>query len=645
MAGFVISDGQLAAIGQEISPWGIPGVPRGITLNSGRSISYGDMYRQQPAVRTVVDFLARNIASLTLKTYRRVSATDRQRILPDDAPLPAMLEWNANPTTTAYRMLHALISDRAIFDVAYLIKVKSDGQTAALRRIPVPRCQPSGGDWFEADSFRITGSKGYMDVPRSQMVVFPGYHPDDTRLGVSPIETLRQVLAGDASAADYLNQLWLRGARAASVLERPLEAPEWSGPARERFLADWRSYEGDGGNAGGTPLLEDGMSLKAAGVTPKEAQRVEGRKLTREEVASAYHIPPPLIGILDHATFSNIAEQHVQLYVDTLGPWCDGTTAEFASQLVPDFYPRSARVYVEFDISTKLRGDFEQQAQQLQAAVGGPYMSRNEARGRLNLPSVEGGDELITPLNVTQGGQASPQDSAPPPKRRRMKAAAPAKSVQAHVDVLSALFRRQAAAVTKRLNEKSRTKAPTLDDVWDRARWDRELAADLLRVGLPMAAVVGSTVTSQLDGEPFDPDMIVNYLTVQTAGTAAAVNQTTEDQLAPAMIDQDPAAAIEAVFAVALAQRALAVGRGQSANVAGWSSVEGARQSGVGARKSWLTVGPNPRTAHAAMNGQTVGLDDTFSNGARWPADDVNLGVDDVAGCTCALEIIPEGVQ
>ena len=37
-------------------------------------------------------------------------------------------------------------------------------------------------------------------------------------------------------------------------------------------------------------------------------------------------------------------------------------------------------------------------------------MTTNEGRRILDLDRVEGGDELVTPLNVTQGGQPSPQD-------------------------------------------------------------------------------------------------------------------------------------------------------------------------------------------------------------------------------------------
>lgn len=37
-------------------------------------------------------------------------------------------------------------------------------------------------------------------------------------------------------------------------------------------------------------------------------------------------------------------------------------------------------------------------------------MSLNEGRRKLNLPAKDDGDEVIVPLNVTQGGQPSPQD-------------------------------------------------------------------------------------------------------------------------------------------------------------------------------------------------------------------------------------------
>ena len=65
---------------------------------------YEAIWRTQGAVRTVIDFLARNIASLSPKLYERVSDTDRTRIT--DHPLADLLS-SPNPRTTRYRLLSA----------------------------------------------------------------------------------------------------------------------------------------------------------------------------------------------------------------------------------------------------------------------------------------------------------------------------------------------------------------------------------------------------------------------------------------------------------------------------------------------------------------------------------------------------------
>ena len=48
----------------------------------------------------------------------------------------------------------------------------------------------------------------------------------------------------------------------------------------------------------------------------EEMQYIESRKLNREEACMVYDMPPPVIHILDHATFSNITER-----VSTIRGW------------------------------------------------------------------------------------------------------------------------------------------------------------------------------------------------------------------------------------------------------------------------------------------------------------------------------------
>jgi len=95
------------------------------------------------------------------------------------------------------------------------------------------------------------------------------------------------------------------------------------------------------------------------------------------------------------------------LYQDTLGPWFAMLQQEVARQVMTDFDDLSD-CYVEFNVAAKLSGAFEDQAEILSRSVGAPWMTRNEARARQNLPHVDGADELIVPLNVIEGGQQSP---------------------------------------------------------------------------------------------------------------------------------------------------------------------------------------------------------------------------------------------
>ncbi len=77
--------------------------------------------------------------------------------------------------------------------------------------------------------------------------------------------------------------------------------------------------------------------------------------------------------------------------------------------------------------------------------------------------------------------------------------------------------------------------------------------------------------------------------------------------------------------------------------VAGWGTEEASRQaSDQGSRKKVYKVweaGPNARASHAAMDGETVLIDELFSNGADWPGDD-SLDADESCGCNCTTRII-----
>lgn len=171
---------------------------------------------------------------------------------------------------------------------------------------------------------------------------------------------------------------------------------------------------GEGTDSGGIPILEDGMRFVDPAINDKEAEWAESMRLTREDVAAAYHVNPSIVWSNDGQTYAStrVRESARSLYADTLGPLLRLVQDGIRSKLVP-MIGADQKSYAEFDITAKLAGSFEGQASVLSTSTGGPWMTRNEARARQNLPAVEGGDELIVPMNVTEGGS--------PPRRTRTR--------------------------------------------------------------------------------------------------------------------------------------------------------------------------------------------------------------------------------
>jgi hypothetical protein len=210
------------------------------------------------------------------------------------------------------------------------------------------------------------------------------------------------------------------------------------------------------------------------------------------------------------------------LYGDTLGPIIAQLEDRLNLFLVPAYESR-ANVYVEFNIDEKLQGNFEEQSAAMSSAIGAPWMTRNEGRSLRNMPAVDGGDELVTPLNVLVGGQPAPN------------VLAPVAAASADVSTKSSRLRLVKSSIEQTSIERvlqrffARQRDATLGiDTWDEERWNSELADDLKSV---------------LDG--YDVDLLA---------LAAAINRSTQKQLDDERSVEDGDASL--VFSIAIETRA-----------------------------------------------------------------------------------------
>ena len=660
-----IVSGLRKLLGQNVYVYGNDYIPVSVAGMSAR-----DLYESQANLHAVVSFLSASIAQLPIKVYTRKGETDRQR---DRNSTAALLLYKPNSDQTAYEFIESLALEFFLYGEAIVwVLPDSDSESGyQLRIIPsewIEKIEHETNYGYKSITIRTSYGQPVV-IPRDQFVIFKMYRPGVPSSALSPIDSLKQALIEQIEADKFRTSIWKSSGRFNSYITRPANVQRWEKPQRDAWVDSFRKGWSEGGQKQGSmPILEDGMEIKTYQLNSKEAQYIESKQLTREDVAAAYHINPSLIWHTDTQTYASAKDNARALYADCLGPTLQMLQQRINSFLLPMIGANPA-TYVEFDLEEKLKGSFEERAQIYQSACGVPYLTVNEVRADLNRAPIEGGDERVIPLNVLVGGQMSEQDSVASAYDydgvdNRAKTE-PEKSQlfsekkdnlfiiennelededkKAFEDLLKRFFERQKKSVIPKIGAKAQT-----PDWWDTERWNTELAKDLYDLCIKIVGKRGEAIARQL-GSDFYSKNTVEYLKKVAKAKAILINTDTLEKLEaieniPEDADTEAPTTPDEVFGkrkdfdaallgISLAMVANAFATREAINQAAYQGkVEKSK-----VYKVWVT-GANPRPEHAAMNGEKVGIDDKFSNGADWVGDSF-LGPEQTCGCNCSIRV------
>lgn len=611
-----------------------------------------DMFARRDAFRTVAEAIADGMATIPFDLYERDEKNGRRKLDGDEHPVAAALD-EPIPGTSQYRWIESLMLDDVLHDRWAVLVLRQNDGSIQLIRLP--------GKWisFGVDSFRriVTvelnrPDKETYSIPISECIFDVGYDPNPSGKSTKGFAISRTLEASatelDRGAA-YRAALLAGGPKVPMYIKRPLLAPDWNkNGGKERFAADFAGYSTD--KAGKVPVLDDGMELAAAPqLIADSVQYKETRLAAQIEFAISMHYPPELIGYRV-SNFSDRKALREQLYVDTLG----GRIIAFRQALNIGLWRTGVlerRYYVEENVGIRLQGNPELQASIIQTQTGAPIRTVNEARKLLNLPPVDGGDDLIVPLNVVKGGLASPTDTAPKgiaqPRQvlalpaGRKAATPPAYTARLDTMVdrftadLSRAFRAQAARITAVLGDGD-SPGP-LADAFDTAHENAELAATILPHALAIATHGADIVLDAYnpDRDDFDPDKMIPWILKAAEGEAAAINAGTFGTLAQKVTAPDWATAVQTALDSVADAGAKLWARTIATTSESFGSQDAAKSSGL-THKSWKCRNASA-SRHSALEGEVVRIDELFSNGLRWPGDPA-AKAHDTAECHCRAE-------
>lgn len=613
---------------------------RSATAGSVAGMSIRGVWESQPSVRKVVSFMASTVAALPWRVYR---AEDGGRERLHDSPAETLVRRPTRFTSSA-DLVTGLALDWLLYGSACAVLVDEE-----IVRVPAPLLMLSTDVFGRVNDVATVAGGETVSLSDLPVALMHGWDPDGSG-AVAPVRTLRALLAELSEAEGWRRRMWTDVPRVSAQVTRPKDAPRWSDEKRERFLqamADFKSST----SGGSIPVMEDGMKLESAPqVQPDLSSASSVRTLTDIEVAGYFGVPPELLGMRE-ANYGGYAALRRDLYTRVLGPLIGRIEDALNAEIVPALAGGDTAVYGMLDRTEAQDGTLLERVQALQSATGGPVMTRAEARERLDLPYLEGTEELIVPLNVIQGGQASPTDSGSQnlngsdtnqlDHRQQDGAAEEGKSLAPKARmVLKAVTSRPSPSILEQMRQ------AYVDELQREGLSEAavEALADRIEPFLAEQAIEaanGVILRSGTGTETIGRGAIRNYIRQMAEGKADAAVEAAM-RLLGAVSGDDAAqdTARETVEDILSEDRLGLWADASTKDATGFGSQEGARRSGA-VKKMWVHNGSShPRAEHAAMNGETVDMDDTFSNGMRWPHDWGGGDADDIVGCNCDIAYV-----
>ncbi len=215
----------------------------------------------------------------------------------------------------------------------------------------------------------------------------------DGLIGMSALAQLRESM-GIAIAGEKLSGKMLKnGATPGGTLNHPGKLTD---EVMGRLRSTWNSRHAGAENAGNTPILEEGMEFKPTGMSSVDAQFLEQRKFTIEEIARGFRVPLHMIGMLDRMTNNNVEALTRSYYDQALMPVLEVLEAELARAFN---LPRN--LFVEFDVRRLLRADFKARQEGHRIMFNGGALSPNEWRMTEGMNPTPGGAVYARPLNTS----------------------------------------------------------------------------------------------------------------------------------------------------------------------------------------------------------------------------------------------------
>ncbi|PZQ21253.1 MAG: phage portal protein [Sphingopyxis macrogoltabida] len=340
--------------------------------------------------------------------YYRNTDGGKERV--NDAPQALMFSTSANAVQPAFLLKELLLGDllmRGKFG-AYIHR------DALYRPNALSRLQPDGiapvQHWDRESGLEMFYDASLPDGSRERLTrndiwFVPGFSRDGL-VGVDRLKLLADAIEGAAATSEFARRFWDNNAQPSTILTTKSKIDR---EEKGKIKSDWQARFSGPRNAAGVAVLDQEMDAKFLSHDNKASQFIEARSFSVVEAARAFGVPPHVLFELSRATFSNIEQQSLELYLYTMM----GHFGRAAAHMTHQFAEPGC--FFEFLPEALLKGDIKSRYEAYAIAVDKGILNPNEIRRKENMNDRPGGEDYRLGSGSQVEGQERPAIDHRPP--------------------------------------------------------------------------------------------------------------------------------------------------------------------------------------------------------------------------------------
>jgi len=247
---------------------------------------------------------------------------------------------------------------------------------------------PGADGWPVAYEYVVGGRKHRFDMGTSVAPIchVKAFHPQDDHYGLSPLQAAATALDVHSSATRWSKGLLDNAARpSGAIVYRGADGMgQMASDQYDRLVSEMETHHQGARNAGRPMLLEGGLDWKPMGFSPSDMEFQKTKEAAAREIATAFGVPPMLLGIPGEATYANYQEAHRAFYRLTVLPLVHKITAGLSAWL-GGFSGERIELKPDLDQVPALAAERDAQWARVGTA---DFLTQAEKRSLLGLPTL-----------------------------------------------------------------------------------------------------------------------------------------------------------------------------------------------------------------------------------------------------------------